>query len=300
MKIYSRTFGGVVFDIFNYVFFTLLVVLCLYPFWYMFVYSISEPSLAAKGVTLLPRGFTLFNYKKVMELKGIYNAFFISVIRTVIGTALSVFLNALLGYLFSRTEMPGRKILYRMLLLTMYISGGLIPYYLIIKNYGLLNNFMVYIIPGAIAAFNVILIKTFIESLPDSLQESAMLDGAGYFTIFTKIVMPLCLPIIATIAVFSAVSNWNSWFDNYMFISSEKLNTLQLTLYEYLNEAQTLARLLQESGNIEDYKKTMQRSLTPRGVQITITMITTIPIMLVYPYMQRFFIKGIMVGAIKG
>lgn len=292
--------GAVVFDIFNYAFFALLVILCLYPFWYMFVYSISEPSLATKGVTLLPRGFTLFNYKKVMELKGIYNAFFISVMRTVIGTALSVFLNALLGYLFSRTEMPGRKLLYRMLLLTMYVSGGLIPYYLMIKNYGLLNNFMVYIIPGAIAAFNVILIKTFIESLPDSLQESAMLDGAGYFTIFSKIVMPLSLPIIATIAVFSAVSNWNSWFDNYMFISSENLNTLQLTLYEYLNEAQTLARLLQESGNIEDYKKTMERSLTPRGVQITITMITTIPILLVYPYMQRFFIKGIMVGAIKG
>ncbi|MBD2871365.1 carbohydrate ABC transporter permease [Paenibacillus arenilitoris] len=300
MKIYGRTLGGTVFDIVNYAFFALLIILCLYPFWYMLVYSISEPSLAAKGITLFPRGFTLFNYKKVMELEGIYNAFFISVMRTVTGTALSVFLNALLGYLFSRTEMPGRKFLYRMLLVTMYVSGGLIPYYLVIKNYGLLNNFFVYIIPGAIAAFNVILIKTFIESLPDSLQESAMLDGAGYFTIFSKIIMPLCLPIIATIAVFSAVGNWNSWFDNYIFVSSDNLRTLQLTLYEYLNEAQTLARLLQESGNIEDYKRTMEKSLTPRGVQITVTMITTIPILLVYPYMQRFFIKGIMVGAIKG
>lgn len=165
------------------------------------------------GVTLLPRGFTIFNYIKVMELKGIYNAFFVSVMRTVTGTALSVFANALLGYLFSRNEMPGRKFLYRMLILTMYVSSGLIPYYLMIKNYGLLNNFLVYIIPGAVAAFNVILIKTYIESLPDSLQESAMLDGAGYFIIFSKIVMPLCLPIIATIAVFSAVGNWNSWFE---------------------------------------------------------------------------------------
>jgi ABC-type glycerol-3-phosphate transport system permease component len=251
------------------------------------------------GVELIPRGFTLFLYSKVLALKGIGNALFISIARTVLGTLATVFCCSLLGYLFTKQEMPARKFLYRMLIITMYVSGGLIPYFLLIRSYGLVNNFLVYIIPGMVSAFNVVLVKTFIEQLPASLEESAMLDGASYFTIFTRIIFPLSMPIVATIAVFSAVGQWNSWFDNYLFAGNNiKLRTLQLMLYNILTEAQRLADLMNDpSGGTIDPKR---MTLTPAGVRMTITMLVTLPILIVYPFMQRFFIKGIMLGAVKG
>jgi len=278
----------------------LFVFLCLYPFWYIFIYSISDPRFVNLGVELLPRGFTLFLYRQVLAMKGIGHALFISTARTVIGTLATVFSCSLMGFLFTKQEMPARKFLYRMLIITMYVSGGLIPYFLLIRSYGLVNNFLVYIVPGMVSAFNVVLVKTFIEQLPASLEESAMLDGASYFTVFTRIIFPLSMPIIATIAVFSAVGQWNSWFDNYLFAGNNiRLRTLQLMLYNILNEAQRLADQMNNpsGGTIIDPKR---MTLTPTGVRMTITMLVTLPILIVYPFMQRFFIKGIMLGAVKG
>jgi len=267
----------------------------------MLIYSISDPAQVSAGVYFLPKGLSLFNFQKVFQLKGIVSALVISVLRTVIGTALTVFACSFLGYLFTKYEMPGRTFLYRMLIITMYVNGGLIPTYLVFKFYGLTNNFWVYVLPSMVSAYNVILIKTYIEQIPASLEESATIDGAGYFRIYMSIIFPLSLPIIATIAVFAAVGQWNSWFDNHIYnAGNESLTTLQYLLYNYLNESERLAQILRESGNISDAQMVATRQLTPKGVRMTVTLIVTIPIFLVYPYMQRYFIKGIMIGAVKG
>jgi len=287
--------SGRIFSGFNYVFLALFMLICLYPFYYVFIYSISDPSLAQKGITVLPAGFTLSNYIKVFSLQGIPNAALISVARTVLGNLLTVMCSAFFAYLVTKEAMYFRKTIYRLVIITMYFGSGLIPVYLTYKMYHLLNNFLVYILPGMVGAFYVILLKTFIEQLPPALEESAKLDGAGIFTIFFRLILPLSKPIIATVAVFAAVGQWNSWFDNYIYISPTfpQLNTLQLMLYNYLNQANALAQQLDKTHI------TVVR-LTPQSVQMTITMIVTLPILFVYPFMQRYFVKGIMLGAVKG
>lgn len=205
-----------------------------------------------------------------------------------------------LGYLFTKEEMPARKLMYRFLILTMYVSGGMIATYIVVKSYGLLNNFWVYILPMLISAYNIVLIKTFVEQLPASLEESAKLDGAGYLTIFTKIILPLSKPIIATVAVFVAVNHWNSWFDNHIYArGNESLTTLQYLLYNYLNEAQRLADQIKNTTNAAGMSQ-ISTSISPKGVRMTITVLASLPIFMVYPFMQKYFVKGIMVGAVKG
>ena len=193
--------------------------------------------------------------------------------------------------------MPFRKVLYRFLIVTMYVSDGMIPTYLVFRSYGLLNRFAAYVLPGMVSAYYVILVKTYIESLPPALEESAVLDGARYDQIILRLIVPLSVPIIATIAIYSAVGQWNSWFDNHIYtFRNKKLLTLQYMLYNYLQEAEALAKLMAESSEViraEDY-------ITPTGVKMTVTLITVLPILLVYPFLQRFFIKGIMIGAVKG
>jgi ABC-type glycerol-3-phosphate transport system permease component len=178
----------------------------------------------------------------------------------------------------------------------MYFNAGLIPYYLTIKMYHLNQSFLLYVIPGAVSAYYVILIKTFIEQLPPSLEESAKLDGAGFFRIFMKIIFPLSMPIVATIAIFSAVAQWNSWIDNFLFSTNPKLKTLQLTLYEYLTQTNRIAQATMQERNSGQ----AVRELTPAAVRMTITMVVTLPIIFVYPFLQKYFVKGLMLGAIKG
>lgn len=292
------TLSRALFNVLNYGFFTLFLILCLYPLWYVFIYTISDPAVLKNGtVTFLPRGFSLTNVKKVLALKGVFQAFGMSVARTVVGTAATVFCCTVLGYLFTKEKMPFRRVLYRFLIVTMYVSGGMIPTYLVFRSYGILNRFSAYILPGMISAYYVILVKTYIESLPPALEESAVLDGARYDQIILRLIVPLSVPIIATIAIYAAVGQWNSWFDNHIYtFRNKKLLTLQYMLYNYLQEAEALAKLMAESSEVirvEDY-------ITPTGVKMTVTMITVLPILLVYPFLQRFFIKGIMIGAVKG
>lgn len=300
MKRKKVSISRAIFNVFNYLFFIIFMGICLFPLWYVFVYTISDPNLVKGGVFLIwPKGFSLFNIKKVLGLKGIIPAIGISVIRTITGTCLTLFCCIWLAYLFTKENMPCRKFFYRLMVITMYISGGIIPTYLVYKSYGLINNFLVYILPGAVSAYYIILIKTFIEQLPASLEESARLDGAGPFKVFSYFIVPLSKPIIATIAVYSSTSHWNSWFDNHIYtFSNQNLTTLQYKLYNFLNEAQQLTKLI-ESGLVDE-NAVNQAMITPWGVKMTITLITILPIMMVYPFMQRFFIKGIMVGAVKG
>lgn len=292
----NKNINDVIFNIINYTVMFLLLFVCVYPFWYIFIYSISDPTLASRGLFVLPKGFTLENFKTVLGLKDIVPALGVSVARTVLGTLIHVMCSMFLGYLFTR-PMYCRKFFYRMLIVTMYLNGGVIPTYLIYMSYGLTNTFWVYVIPGAIGAYNIILCKTFVENLPVSLEESARLDGAGETTVFMKIVMPLSKAIIASITVFSSVGQWNSWTDNYMYNTDERLNTLQLILYNYLNESTRLQKIIEETG---DMSMMEGFQFTPMSVRMTITMLTMIPILCVYPYMQKHFVKGVMIGAVKG
>lgn len=286
------------FNIVNYTVFTILILMCIYPMWYVLIYSISNPDLVERyGITIYPQGISVSNFAKVLQLEGVFNAFFISVLRTVTGTCLTVFSCMLLGYIFTKDSMPARKFMYRLLIVTMYIGGGMIPTYLVYRSYGLLNNFLVYILPSAVSAYYVILIKTFIEQLPPSLEESAFIDGASYFTIFVKIIFPLSTPIAATIAIYAAVAQWNAWFDNHIYTFSNKnLTTMQYMLYNFLSEAERLIRQIEQSTEATE----ITDLLTPMGVRMTTTMITVLPILAVYPFLQKYFIKGILIGAVKG
>ncbi len=281
----------------NTLFFTLMVLLCFYPMWYVFIQSLSESAMAVKAV-VLPVHFTFNNYVKLMQMPEIFHAFLISVLRTVLGTLGTVLCCMFAGYLFTKERIPFRKLIYRLLVVTMYVSGGLIPTYLVIKEYGLINNFLVYIVPSLIGAYNVILIKTFIEQLPRELEESARIDGASTGTVFFRIIVPLSMPIAATIAIYASNSQWNSFIDNQLYTSANgNLTTLQLLLYNYLNQSERLIAQLEKEGATSSM---MEQMLTPRGIKMTVTMISVIPIMCVYPFMQRFLVKGIMIGAVKG
>ena len=272
-----------VFQVFNYIFLLFITFICIYPFWYVVIYTLSDPSKAGEvPPVLIPSGFSLENYKQILTLNGFLPSLGISFARTVAGTILSVGSCSFLGYLFSKENMPFRKFLYRFLILTMYISGGMIATYIVIKSYGLLNTFWVYILPGMISAYNVVLIKTYVESLPASLEES------------------LSKPIIATVAVFVAVGQWNSWFDNHIYTRGvEELKTLQYLLYNYLNEAQRIAEQLRNATSNADASVLMQE-ISSKGIRMSITVLAALPIFLFYPFMQKYFVKGIMVGAVKG
>lgn len=292
----KKDLRDVPFNIVNGLFMLLLTFICVYPFWYIFIYSISDPNQAAQGIVLLPKGITLSNYKQVLSLDGILPAVGVSIARTLIGTFVSVMCVTIVGYLFTK-PMYGRRFFYRMLVITMYMNGGVIPTYVVYMKYGLTNSFWVYILPLALSAYNVILTKTYMENLPPALEESAKIDGAGPLQILFKIVMPLSKPIIATIAVFDSVMQWNSWTDNYLYNVDEKLNTLQVILYNYLNETIRISQMIEQSS---DMAVMQQNPMTPMSIRMTITMIAVIPVLCVYPFMQKYFVKGIMVGAVKG
>jgi len=212
--------------------------------------------------------------------------------------SLCVFLTSIFAYLVTKKEMIGRKFVYRFVIITMYMGAGLIPWYLTMKAYGLRNSFLVYILPSMVNAFFLILIKTNIESLPASLEESAAIDGSGFFSTYFKIIFPLSKPILATVAVFSAVGHWNTWQDNFFLVTTSKLQTIQLIMLSYLRQAQSLA-------NSMKFGTTAQASgvfitMSPESIRMTIVVVSTLPILLVYPFFQRYFTKGIMMGAVKG
>ena len=283
-----------IFNVFNILFFLVIITLCLYPLWYIFVQSLSSGPLAVNAVAW-PINFTLKNYADVFKSGDVPHAFLISVLRTSIGTACTLLACMLLGYLFSKEDMPLRKVMYRILIITMYVNGGLIPTYLVYKAYRLTNSFLVYILPAVVDAYYVILIKTYVEQLPISVEESAMIDGAGTMCIFLKIILPMSLPIVATIAIYASVGQWNSWFDNHIYaISNKKILTLQYMLYRYLQEAESIVRELKERD------PGAAVPITPRGVRMTVTMITVVPVLCIYPFFQRYLIKGLMIGAVKG
>ena len=299
-KIYTP--GDVAFNIINYTIFALLTLLCVYPFYYLFINTISSNQLSANGnINFLPKQIQWDNYVNVFKLEGLPDAFLISFLRTVIGTALTVLASAFLGFMFTQEKMWKRKFWYRFMVITMYFNAGLIPCFIINYNLGLTNNFWVYILPAIVQPFNIILVKTYIESTPKSLQEAAAIDGAGVLKIFFQVVLPLCTPILATIAIFSAVGQWNSFQDTLIYVTDSKLYPLQYLLYTYINESNSLATLIQNSSGLSGSTiANLATQQTPTSVQMTVSIIVIIPILVVYPFFQRYFVKGIMIGAVKG
>jgi ABC-type glycerol-3-phosphate transport system permease component len=282
--------------------FTLFVLLCIYPFYYILVYSLSNPqSVGRVGLLLWPIDFTLGNYKQIFGLSGFLSSFIVSALRAIIGTAVTILFSSMLAYTLTKERLPGRKIFYRVTVISMYLSAGLIPWYIVMIKIGMQNNPLLYILPYAVTVYFLILIKTYIEQLPASLEESAVLDGAGYFTSYFRIVLPLCKPILAAVAVFSAVNQWNSWTDNFFLVDAKNLQTLQLTLLTFLNQADSIAQQMATSGGNAGVLSGMGYvKLSPMSIRMTMTMVVAIPIILVYPFMQRFFVKGILLGAVKG
>ena len=282
-----------------YTVFFLISLICIYPFYYLVINTVSRNDYVDLGLVMYkPIGFHLQNYVSIFKLDNVVNSLFISVSRTVLGTALSLVFTAVLGYLFTKENMKHRKFLYRMTIITMYFSAGMIPVYMNIRMLGLLNNYWVYIIPGLIRVYNMVLVKTFIESLPASLEESAQIDGAGYVRRFVSIVFPLSKPILATVGLFSAVSAWNSYMDTLLYITDSKLYTLQFALYEYLNQATAIASGINSMTDMSMLDRATQVSAT--SIRNTMAVVTIIPIICVYPFIQRYYVKGMMIGAVKG
>lgn len=299
---HKLTFGDIIFNIINYSFFGIFTISCIFPFYYLFINTISDNNLAATGqINLIPRGLHLTNYISLLQASDISNAFMVTVSRTIIGTALMVMASALAGYLMTKNEMWHKKFWYRFLVITMYFNAGIIPVYLNLLMLGLTDNYLVYIIPAIVQPYNIILVKTYVESIPAELEESAFVDGAGHMTIFRKIIWPLSKPILATIAIFGAVGHWNSFTDSLIYMqNTPSLYTLQHRLYDYLNKSTNIQTVASGGLSQSEAMNIVQQALNNRVIKYTVSMVTVIPILLVYPFMQRYFEKGIMLGAVKG
>ena len=193
-----------------------------------------------------------------------------------------------------------RKLWYRFVILTMYFNAGIIPWYITMKNLHLTNNFLAYVLPALVSPFNIILVKTYVESTPKELQDAAEIDGAGTLRVFASVVLPIIKPILATVAIFTAVGQWNSFQDTLLLMTDTKLHTLQFVLYQYINQASSLASLLTSNAGSEAIQQALSTAQTATSVRMTVTIIVVTPILLVYPFFQRFFVKGIMIGAVKG
>ncbi|MDR6550903.1 carbohydrate ABC transporter permease [Paenibacillus qinlingensis] len=296
----SRTrIEPILFHTVNGIFMLLLAIVTLYPFLHTLTISFNEGNDALRGgIYLWPRSWSLQNYKAIFISGTIYHAAWISVARTLTTTVLGVFLTSMLAYTLAQPQYIFRKIIGLIFVLTMYFNAGLIPNYFLIKSLGLLNNFWVYVFPGMVSAFNLIVIRTYIRTLPSGLVESAKMDGAGDFTIFLRIILPLCTPVLATIALFIAVGSWNSWFDTFLYASSDlKLSTLQ---YEMMKLLGSTMNSNNDPGLLAGANTNQTKAMvTPASIRAAITIVAAVPILFVYPFLQRYFIVGMNLGSVK-
>ncbi|MDI4648460.1 carbohydrate ABC transporter permease [Cohnella hashimotonis] len=275
----------------------LLIALCgvtLYPFLYVLAYSFSDGTTSASRIiTFLPSHPTFENYKAVFSNDLIVNAFGISVARTLSGTLLHLTVTGIAAYAISKDDLYGKKGLMLYFMIPMFVAGGLIPSYILINKLHLMNSFWVYILPGMYSTFHMIIIATFLRGLPDSLEESAKIDGAGDLTIFMKIVIPLSVPVFITIALFVGVAQWNSWFDAFLYMTDTRLHPLQTLLYKIMFEAQ--AKDFQQMALMSQGKS----NVTPEAIKMSTLIVSVVPAVCVYPFLQKYFVKGVTMGAVK-
>lgn len=297
MPKYKRTVGGELFTIFNAIFMIAFVVITLYPVLNTLAVSFNDGTDALRGgIYLWPRKWSLQNYSTVLQKDNLITGAYISVARTVLGTVFGLAANALLAFIVSRKKFLFKSQLSLFWVITMYVNGGMIPVFLVYKGLGLTNSFWVYVIPGMLGAFNMLVMRTYMLGISDSLEESAQLDGAGYMTIFIKIISPLCKPVYATVALFIAVGQWNSWFDAMLYNRiSDQYTTMQFELMKLLSSvtnqgatAETMQNAVEAAG-----------AVTPTSIRAAATIITMLPIVCLYPFLQRYFVAGLTIGGVK-
>ena len=290
----KKSIADKAFVILNTIFMIAFVVITLYPVLNTLAISFNDGTDALRGgIYLFPRKWTLKNYITVLQKDNLITGAYITVLRTILGTVLALFTNAILAFIVSRKRFLFKKSLSLFWVITMYVNGGTIPIFLLYKNLGLTNSFMVYIVPGMISAFNMLVIRTYMNGIPDSLEESAQLDGAGYTTIFLKIISPLCKPVYATVALFVAVGQWNSWFDAMLYNRmSPEFTTLQYELMKLLSS------VTNQGGSAEAMKNAVG-AVTPASIRAAATILTMLPIICLYPFLQRYFVSGLTIGGVK-
>lgn len=283
-----------IFVVLNTLFMIAFVVITLYPVLNTLAISLNDGTDALRGgIHLLPRKFTLKNYITILQKNNLLTGAYITVLRTIFGTVTALFANAILAFIVSRKRFLFKRSLSLFWVITMYVNGGMIPVFLLYKNLGLTNSFWVYVIPGMVSAFNMLVIRTYMAGIPDSLEESAQLDGAGYMTIFWKIISPLCKPVYATVALFVAVGQWNSWFDAMLYNRmSPEFTTLQYELMKLLSS-------VTNQGSSAEAMKNAIGSVTPTSVRAAATILTMLPIICLYPFLQRYFVTGLTIGGVK-
>ncbi|EHS55787.1 carbohydrate ABC transporter permease [Paenibacillus sp. Aloe-11] len=296
-KAFNATRSEKMFDLFNYILMALIVVVTLYPFLNVLAISLNNSTDTVRGgIYIWPRQFTLENYKTIFQYDGLLQGLQVSILRTVVGTVLGLICASMLAFTLSRVDFRARKFISTFLALTMYFSGGMVPVFILMRDLHLLGTFWVYIFPTLISAFNVFVIRSFMDGLPYALQESAKLDGANDFTIYWKIILPLCKPVLATIALFLAVNQWNAWFDTYLYNgTAAQWTTLQ---YELMKVLQSTQQGGSSMTNSNDMAKQMAQ-ISPESIKMAITITVTLPILLVYPFLQKYFVGGMTLGAVK-
>ena len=283
-----------IFVVCNTIFMIAFVIITLYPVLNTLAISLNDGTDALRGgIYLLPRKWTMKNYITVLQKNNLITGAYITVLRTVLGTVTALFANAILAFIVSRKRFLFKRSLSLFWVITMYVNGGMIPVFLLYKNLGLTNSFWVYVIPGMVSAFNMLVIRTYMAGIPDSLEESAQLDGAGYMTIFLKIISPLCKPVYATVALFVAVGQWTSWFDAMLYNRMNSgLTTLQYELMKLLSSVTS-------QGSSAEAMKNAAGSVTPETVRAAASILTMLPIICIYPFLQRYFVTGLTLGGVK-
>jgi putative aldouronate transport system permease protein len=277
----------------------LVLIMTAYPFYYAIIISLNDGRDALRGgIYLWPRVFSLENYKAVLRIDYIYTAAIVTVLRTLAGTLSTLTFTGLFAYSLSHSNLHFRRFYMIAMIITMYFSGGLIPYYMTLRFLGLMNKFLVYIIPGLLNAFYAIIMISFFREIPDSLEEAAKLDGAGYLRIFFQIILPVSAPLLATMALFIGVYHWNAWSDAAFFVTNKNLKTLSYVLINLINQTEAAAQLAQTGGMGSIGVK--QAAIVGETLRPAAMIIVVIPIILVYPFLQKYFVKGIMIGSVKG
>lgn len=280
-----------IFNVANVIFMVFFLAIIALPLWNIVALSFNDATDAARGgIYFWPRKFSLESYYTVFEDSAIYKAFVISVAKTVIGVVLHTALTAMVAYGMSRRNLMGRKIYMNMGILTMFVSGGMIPTFLLFKELGLLNNFWVYIIPVLFSFYDMVILMNFFRSIPFSLEESAMMDGANPFIIFVKIILPLSLPVLATIALFHGVFQWNDYMTANIYVDDRSLYPLQMLLFRIVSE--NLSPAVATGTNVV-------RNTTSQLLQLATMVVTTVPVVVIYPFLQKYFIQGMTLGSVK-
>ena len=296
MKVKNKVRKIKIFDVINVLLMIIICFLMIYPIWYVIVNSFSKGTEVLKGgIYWWPREFCLENYQAVFKNKEIYMSFGITILKTVIGTVTSVFFTAMVAYGLSKTYLVGRKLFMIFGIITMFFSGGLIPYFLVIKQLHMLDSFWVYIIPALFGFYNAIIFMTFFRNIPVELEESAKIDGANDFMIFLKIILPVSGPVIATIALFNGVGQWNDYFTGVIYITNKQwLIPIQTFLYKIISESSSTRIVANMPANVRN------SMVTSTTIKYATMVVTTFPIVCVYPFLQKYFVQGIMVGSVKG